>query len=383
MLEKVISGSRIYWGWILFLLVVIAIGSAAYAYQFINGLTVTNMGRDVSWGLYIGQFTFFVGVAASAVMLVIPYYLHNAKVFGRLVIFGEFLAIPAVIMCLLFVIADMGKPMRMLNVVIYMRTNSILFWDFLALNGYLLLNIIIGWFALGAERKGISYPKFVRPLIYLSVPVAFSIHTVTAFIYAGLPVRHLWLTAIMAARFLASAFAAGPALLVLLLFITQKLSKCDLKLEPIKAMGKIVTYAMIANVFFLGLELFTAFYSGIESHQHPFEYLYVHASLISPLMWVSAVLGLGSLVLLITPSFNSNFNLVRIACLMVFISLWIDKGFGLVIGGFNPSPAGKFVDYWPTLVEVLVSLGIWGIGALVLTILYKVILSVRKEIRGF
>ncbi len=251
MLEKALTGNRGYWGWIFFLLAIIGVGLIFYLRQFSYGLGITGMSRDVSWGFYIAQFTFLVGVAASAVMLVIPYYLHDYKKFGKIVILGEFLAVAAVTMCLLFIFIDLGQPMRIFNVILYPTPNSLLFWDMIVLNGYLLLNIVIGWTTLGADRKGVPPPTWVKPLIYISIPWAISIHTVTAFLYAGLPGRHFWLTAIMAARFLASAFASGPALLIIMCLIVRRLTKFDPGKEAIQTVGKIVTYAMIASVFFL------------------------------------------------------------------------------------------------------------------------------------
>lgn len=383
MLDKALTGSKKYWTLVFVLLSLVGVGTLAYLYQFKNGLGVTGMSRDVSWGFYISQFTFLVGVAASAVMLVIPYYLHDYKKFGKIVILGEFLAVGAVTMCLLFIFVDMGQPMRMLNVILHPTPNSILFWDATVLNGYLFLNIVIGWTTLHAEKKGLPPAGWVKPLIYLSIPWAVSIHTVTAFLYAGLPGRHFWLTAIMAARFLASAFAGGPALLIILAMIVRKHTKFDPGKEAIQSIGKIVAYAMTANVFFIILELFTAFYSKIPGHMHAFQYLFVglegHSKLV-PLMWASVVLAVVSLIMLIPPSIrNKESNLVK-ACVAVFISLWIDKGFGLVIGGFVPNPFDGVTEYWPTLPETLITLGVWATGFLVLTILYKVAISVREEL---
>ncbi len=125
------------------------------------------MSRDVSWGFYISQFTFLVGVAASAVMLVIPYYLHDFKTFGKIVILGEFLAIASVTMCILFIFVDLGQPARVMNVILHPTPNSILFWDAMVLNGYLFINLIVGWTTLTADRKGVPPPKWVKPLIYL------------------------------------------------------------------------------------------------------------------------------------------------------------------------------------------------------------------------
>ncbi len=383
MLEKAIYGSRRYWVWIFFLLAVIGAGFISYLYQFKIGLGVTGMSRDVSWGLYIGQFTFLVGVAASGVMVVLPYYLHNYKKFGRLTILGEFLAIAAVVMCMLFIFVDMGQPLRVLNVILHPTPNSVMFFDMVVLGGYLMLNLLIGWTVLGAERKDIPPPKWVKPFIYLSIAWAPSIHTVTAFLYAGLPGRHFWLSAIMAARFLASAFAGGPALLIILALIVRKYTKFDPGKEAIQALGKIVTYCMYVNVFFLGLEFFTAFYSQIPGHMDPFKYLYMgiegHGKLV-PMMWLSSILAVVALVLLIFPQIRKNESLLSIACISTFLSLWIDKGFGLVVGGFVPNPFERVTEYWPTLPETLITLAVWAIGFLVLTILYKIAVSIKEEV---
>lgn len=383
MLEKALTGSKTYWTWIFALLAVAGVGFISYLFQFNYGLGITGLSRDVTWGFYIAQFTFLVGVAASAVMLVIPYYLHSYKKFGRIVILGEFLAVSAVMMCILFIFVDLGQPTRVMNVMLHPTPNSVMFWDMIVLMGYLALNIVIGWTTLGAERNQVAPPSWVKPLIYLSIPWAVSIHTVTAFLYAGLPSRHLWLTAIMAARFLSSAFAAGPALLIILALIVRKVSRFDPGSEAIQSLAKIVTYAMIANVFFFLLEVFTAGYSGIPSHQHSLHYLFFglegHAKLV-PWMWTSAVLALVGIVLLLIPDTRRNENILPIALIAVFFSTWIDKGMGLVVGGFIPNPFEQVTEYSPTIPEVLITLGVYAIGFLILTVLYKVAISVKEEI---
>jgi molybdopterin-containing oxidoreductase family membrane subunit len=347
-----------------------------------EGLGITGMSRDVSWGLYIAQFTVLVGVAASAVMLVLPYYLHHHKAFGRITILGEFLAVSAVIMCLTFIIADLGQPARAFNVLLYPSPSSILFWDMVVLNGYLLLNIVIGWTVLGAERKGVAPPSWVKPLIYISIPWAVSIHTVTAFIYAGLPGRGFWLTAIMAPRFLASAFASGPSLLILFCLIIKRMTHFDAGREAVQTLAKIVTYAMVISIFFVLMELFTAFYSQIPEHMHHFTYLFTglhgHSTLV-PWWWAFMILAVVALYLLINPRTRQNENLLAIACVFVFVSLWIEKGLGLVVTGFIPNPMDKVFEYSPTLPEVMITLGIWAMGFLILTVLYKIAISVKEE----
>ncbi len=381
MFEKALTGSRKYWYWILCLMAVVFLGFLAYLRQLDVGLGITGMTRDVTWGIYIAQFTFFVGVAASAVMVVLPYYLHSYKAFGRVTILGEFLAISAVSMCMLFIFVDMGQPTRIMNVLLHPTPNSPMFWDSVSLGGYLLLNAVIALITLGAERKGIAPPKWIKPIIIISIPWAISIHTVTAFLYSGLPGRSFWLTAILAPRFLASAFASGPALLILLCLLIRKLTRYDVGQDAIRKLAVIVTYGMLLNVFFLLMEIFTAFYSGIPEHMEHFRYLFVglegHHALV-PWMWTSVILAAISLVLLLTPSIRNNRKWLPVICIIVFLSLWIDKGLGLIVGGFIPSPLGAITEYAPTFYEIAITSGIWALGFLMITIFYKITLSVRE-----
>ncbi len=384
MLEKALSGSKSYWTWIFGLLVVIGGGVACWFWQYSEGLTITGLSRDVVWGFYIAQFTFLVGVAASAVMVVLPYYLHNYKAFGKMTILGEFLAIPAVIMCMLFIFVDMGMPNRILNVFLHPSPRSMMFWDTVALSGYLVLNVIISTFTLSAERREEPPPKWLKPVILLSIPWAVSIHTVTAFLYSGLAARPFWLTAILAPRFLASAFAAGPAILILLAFFVRRVSTFDAGKEAIDTLAKIVTYAMAINVFFVLMEVFTAIYSNIPEHVSHFQFLFMGLegeNTLAPWMWLSSILAIISLIVLINPKTRNNHSWLLFGCIAVVFSLWIDKGLGMVIAGFVPNPLGQVVHYAPSLPELMISFAIYAIGLLVLTALYKITLEVRGQLK--
>ncbi len=382
MLEKALVGDKRYWTWVISLMAVIGIATLFYLRQYSEGLGVTGLGRDVTWGFYIAQFTFLVGVAASAVMVVLPYYLHDYKAFAKITILGEFLAISAVTMCMTFIFVDMGQPFRIVNVFLYPSPTSMMFWDTVSLSGYMVLNIIISHVTLGAEKQGIAPPKWIKPVIILSIPWAVSIHTVTAFLYAGLGARPFWMTAILAPRFLASAFAAGPALLILFCLILRKVTKFDAGREPVQTLAKIVTYAMAVNVFFVLMEVFTAVYSGIPEHLEHFKFMFLGLegnSMMAPWMWVSSILAVVSLILLLNPKARRNESWLVVACIAVFMSLWIDKGMALIVTGFVPSVLGAVPTYVPTVTELMISLGIYALGLLMVTVLYKIALSVRGQ----
>jgi molybdopterin-containing oxidoreductase family membrane subunit len=382
MIEKALRGGRIYRAWMALLLAMILIGLISYVRQWNLGLGITGMGRDVSWGLYIANFTFLVGVAASAVIVVLPYYLHNFKVFGKITIFGEFLAISAVTMSVLFIFVDLGQPARVFNIVLYPSPQSVLFWDMIVLNLYLILNLIIGWRTLEAERQEEAPPNWLKPLILLSIPLAISIHTVTAFIYSGLGARPFWLTALLAPRFLASAFASGPALLIILCLIMRRFTKFDAGQEAIQKIALIITYALSIHLFFFFIELFTIFYSGIPEHVHHFQYLFGPGGqpLLTVSAWISLILSWIAFFLLVNPRTRKTEGTLIYALLAVIIAVWIEKGLSFVVPGFIPSPLGEISSYSPTISEILITKGVWSVGFLIITILFKIGTSVKEDL---
>lgn len=381
MIEYAFRGSLKYWAWITVLLALSSLALLMFILQQREGLGITAMSRDVPWGFYIAQLTFLVGVAASAVMVVLPYYLHDFKAFGRVVILGEFLAIPAVLLCPLFVAVDLGQPLRVLNLFLHPSPRSLLFWDTIALLGYLLLNIVIGWKTLAAERSQVAPPKWVRLLILVSIPWAVSIHTVTAFLYCGLSARPFWFTAVLTPRFLASAFASGPSLLILLCFIVRRFAGFDPGERAIKTLARIVTYALSINLFLFGTELFTTMYSGQEHHILHLRYLFTRVdgvlSPVVPFMWASMIMAVAALFLLLFPSSRKRDSTLITACVLVFLSIWIDKGAGMLSGGFTPTTFGRYAPYFPSVVEVLLGIGLYSFGALVLTVLYKMAITIK------
>jgi molybdopterin-containing oxidoreductase family membrane subunit len=381
-LEKAPPGSRTYWIWTTCLLLVMVGAGLCYRLQLEHGLAITGMSQDISWGLYVAQFTFLVGVAASAVTVVLPYYLHNQRQFARMIVLGELLAVAAVTACMLFVIVDLGRPSRILNIVLHPMLRSLMFWDLIALSGYLLINFLVAIGTLHAEREHVPPPAWIKPVVLLSIPWAISIHTVTAFLYSGLPGRSYWLTAILAPRFLASAFSSGPALLIVLCLVLKKWAGFDVGTDAIRKLAVIVGYATAISMFFLLVEVFTTFYSGIPEPRAHLKYLFWGlggSAAPVPWMWLSVLLNLLALILLLARRWWNDMRLLVMACASIFVSAWIEKGLGLLVGGFVPTSFGRVTGYAPTLPEGIIVLGIWAIGALVVTVTYKITLTVWQE----
>jgi molybdopterin-containing oxidoreductase family membrane subunit len=167
--------------------------------------------------------------------------------------------------------------------------------------------------------------------------------------------------------------------------VIRKLTKFDVGAEPIQKLAMIVTYAMLINIFFVAMEVFTVFYSGIPEHMEHFKFLFVGLQGKAPLvpwMWTSMGLAAVAIFLLLVPRYRKNETVLAVTCVMVFLSLWIDKGLGLIIGGFTPSPLGVVTSYVPTAPELAIVVAIWAVGFLMITVFYKIALSVRESLAG-
>lgn len=381
--RHVTRGSRAYYAWVSFLLVLIAVGAWAYAGQVRDGLIVTGMRDQVTWGYYIGNFTFFVGVAAAAVVLVIPAYIYSWGPLKEVVIIGELLAISAIVICLGFVCVDIGRPDRFWHVMPIIGglnfPQSMLAWDVLVLNGYLVLNLVIVTYLVYSSFHGREANKnFVVPLVLLSIPAAVSIHTVTAFIYNGIAARPFWNASILAPRFLASAFCSGPAIILILLQVLRKWHGLKIKDEALHKIAELMAYAICVDLFFLLSEVFKEFYSDTHHLIHT-EFLYFGvdgANDIRLYAWLSVLFIVAAAIIFLVPGTRRNLFTLNVGCVLLYAGVYIEKGIGLVIPGLTPDALGEIYAYFPTRTEVLVSAGIFGLGFLVFTLMLKVAMPV-------
>ncbi len=361
--------------WMTVLTVLTLCGLYAYCQQLVNGLVTTGMTDQVSWGLYIANFTYLVGLAAAAAMLVIPVYVYRNMHLHDVVIFGELLAVAVIIMCLLFVTVDLGRPDRFMH--LFWRFNfplSMLTWDVIALNGYLLLNLhICGYLIYSAYCGRKPSPVFYVPFVFIAIVWAISIHTVTAFLYVGLGGRPFWNSAIIAPRFLASAFAAGPAFIILTLQLVRRYTRHQVSNDALLTLRRIIQVAMMINIFLLVCEVFTEFYTD-SAHLASSHYLYFglhgrHA--LVPWIWSAIAMNAVATVLLLLPA-SRGLKMLNAACVLSIVGIWIEKGMGLIVPAFVPTPLGEIVEYTPTLHEMLICLGIWALGLLIYTIFVRV-----------
>lgn len=380
------DGSFAFYTWMTLLTAVALVGVNAWAHQVTSGMILTHMTDHVSWGLYIANFTFGVGLAAGGVMMVIPAYLYHDRKMHDVVILGELLAIAAIVMCLLFVMADLGRPDRFWHLIPGIgRFNfpiSMLTWDVIVLNGYLLLNLhICGYLLYMKYLRRHPNPWWYIPFVFVSIVWAISIHTVTAFLYQGLGGRPFWNSALLAPRFLASAFVSGPAFLIVTMNIMRRIGNVPILLGPIHTLLQIARVAILINLLMVASELFTEFYTGAAHSAHAY-YLYFglhgHHALV-PWIWTAIVLNLIAAILFLHPATSRHAWVLNVACAAAFVGIWIEKGMGLIIPGFVPSTLHQLVEYQPSLAEWQITAGIWAFGLMVYTVALKIASPVLKD----
>jgi len=384
---KIITkGSRSYYTWVIFLILLIIWGGAGYSRQLANGLIVTHMRDPVSWAFYIGNFTFLVGVAAASVMLVIPAYIYQWKPIKEIVIFGELLAVCSIIMCIFFIVVDIGKPLRFWHMLpgigILNFPSSLLSWDFFVLNAYFFLNLIIIIYLLYCQFYKKDYNRsFAMPLILISIPLAISTHTVTAFLFNGLAGRPYWNSALLAPRFLASAFCSGPAILIILFQILRRITKFEIKDEAIWKIAELMVYAMFIYLFFTLAELFKEFYSNTEDLFY-WKYLLFGIGRNHEIVlysWSSIVMGSIAFLLFLIPSTRKNYLTLNIGTVLIYASVYIEKGIALIVPGFTPDVLGQIYVYTPSMVEVRTAVMIFSGGFLLFTLLSKITIAIVFE----
>jgi Ni/Fe-hydrogenase subunit HybB-like protein len=383
-LSLVVRGSKAYYAWCFLLLAIILVGLGFYLKQHDLGLVETRLADQVSWGLYIANFTYLVGMAAAAVLLVIPSYIYSFKPIKEIVVLGELFSASSIVMAILFVMVDLGRLDRFWHMIPFVGSmnfpQSLLAWDVLVLNGYLFLNLLIPFYLLVTfyYRREPNW-KFILPFILASIPWAVGIHTVTAFLYNGLAARPFWNASILAPRFLASALCSGPAIMIIIFQIIRKVSHIKVENTALFKIAELIAYAMFVNLFLLSAEIYKEYYSNTV-HIAPFKYLFEglhgHNQLV-PWIWTAMAMNVTAFFIFLIPHARKRLTTLNLACVLIIIGVWIEKGPGFVIPGFVPDPLGEIYVYLPNLLELMVSFGIWAVGLLIFTLLMKVAIPIE------
>lgn len=379
-----LRGKWYYWLWLAVLLSGVGVGVKYYGDQLTMGMVVTHLSDQVNWGIYIANFIFMGGIAAASIVLVIAAILYQREDVSQAALIGVAVALSAVIMSSLYILVDLGRPDRLWHMIPFIgRYNfpySLLSWDALVLNVYLVFTLwLTGTLLFRNYRgQGQTAPIMRRWVGVAAIVFVIGMVTVEAFLLSGYEARPFWNTAVLAPRFLAAAFVSGPAVIILVIQVVGWLDKPQATAPAIDLLSTIMQAALLFNLFLVGVEMFTHFYTQGE-HAISAHYLYFGLQgfgRLVPWIWIAHGLGVAAVGLVLVRALRQRRVLLNIACLLAIVEIWIEKTMGLVIPGFIPTSMGEVFEYMPASAEIFVSVGVLSIGLLVFTVLAKIALPI-------
>lgn len=391
--------------WIGLLLMIIAAATTMYVRQLKIGLGTTDMRDIASWGLYIANFVFLIAVSLVGSLISAILKLSSIKWATPLTRIAEIIAVAALFSALLIIVVDMGRPDRLWHIFIYGRLQSPIVWDIIVVNTYLVISLLLLYLPLIPDiamlRKNMTHkPRWqqkmykvlslgwqgtseqyklltisVNVLIVLIIPIAFSIHTVTSWLFAS-TLRPGWDSTIFGPYFVAGAFMVGSATVIMVMYVIRAKYACKHYISDFhfNMMGKLLVLTSLIYLYFNLNEFMVPAYkmkSGEGAH----------------------IIGL------FTGEFAFLFWLVQIAGMMVPIILVLFKPFRkpkplfiiatlVVIGAFfkrylivTPTMLHPFLpiqnypasyhQYGPSFSEIMITTGSLAGVALVISIFIK------------
>lgn len=343
-----------------------------------GGLVFTGMSDHVLWGLYISFFIFWVGVAAAGIMFGIGAYVFRSPGFTRIAVLGEAMAIIALVIVILLLVVDLGRPIRALFLLPRLpNLRSMLDWDFVVLTGYLVINAVGYLYTVHNYRQDRGLPeRFVVPFIVVAAPFAISIHTVTAFISQALVARPAWHSPLLAPRYVATAFASGPALLLIALYIAERCVRgFRVDFEVYRKTMYVVVGSLIVGLYFTASEMQEVFWYTTE----PLKRMQVLALVsgesvwwLGLLFWLWVSVGAAAAISpVVSPSVRGTKEGVVAVSIMAVVAVVAEKTFTIILPAFIPDVLGQVVGYEPTPVEVFITLGVHALGFALFAVLAK------------
>ncbi|NCT09551.1 MAG: polysulfide reductase NrfD [Flavobacteriia bacterium] len=390
--------------WVAFLCLVIVAALFAYYQQVTKGLVVTGMRDYALWGVYISNFVFFVAISLVGSLVTAVLRLSGAQWSTPLTRISEVIAVAAIIMGGLTIIIDMGRPDRILHIFMYGRLQSPIIWDVLVISTYLMISVLLLYFPLlpdfailkkhfsdrpklsnwygklslkwkgNAKQKNI-YNKSIRTLSVLIIPVAFGIHTVTAWLFAT-TYRPGWDSTNFGPYFIAGAFVAGTGAVVTIMYILQKAYKLEdyITDKHFDNMGKLLVMLCLVYLYFNVNEyLVPAYKTTKEEAGHLSDLFTGHYS---TMFWSAIIFGLiVPVVVLIFRKGRKPLPLFIMGLFVVVGAWW--KRYIIV----TPTLLEPFVplegtpeswhEYWPTTIEWMITFGTLASALLIMTILFR------------
>lgn len=393
------------WIWVLGLIALVGFGM--WIRQLILGLAVTGMNNYVSWGLYIITFAFMVGLSAGGLIVSSLAYILKLEHLKQMAPVGIVAAVACVVGAGAMILVDVGHPERVLNILLGGRLTSPIKWDFFILAVYLVVGLFELYVMLSKKwlnRTLAAREHALNILAWIGFPVAILVHSITAWIF-GLQIgRPFWNTALMAPIFLSSAVVSGVGLLLLVAFIGDKykLPIPGLDEQNRTFLTKLLSSFILLDAFFLFCDLFTSVYAGGTAEASTAAKLLTGN--MAPLFWLEIILGVvAPFLILVMTKTKRSMGWQAVAGVLVMVGVFLKRiniilpnllqlnvpyAPGVSTGRFSTSSPFHIADqssfavvgnYFPTLSEVCITLGVLAFVALLITVGIRLTMAVEKE----
>lgn len=390
--------------WIAFLLVVMAVGVAAFLYQYANGLIVTGMRNTVMWGQYILFFMFFVGLSAGGLIVASSGRLFGVKAFKPIIRLAVLEATVAVMLAATFILPDLGRPERLLHILLYPNVTSPMIWDITIVMVYMAMSAFYVWlyaradlarqgsrlaFGTGTSERALARDERLKSaMAWVALPAAILLHSITAWIFGLQISRGFWYSGIMAPMFVTSALVSGLALVLLLALVLRRLGRLRFNNDLVALLGGLLGIFIAVEAFLMAAEYLTAAYPGAQEAAAVDRLL---TGPYAPLFWFEIGVGLGvPFLILVIRRLRQDPRWVALAAGIAILGIFVHRlnlvlnGLsyaniqlppGLSIGAEQAGGSSFATSYWyvPTAIEWLVVAGVLAFGALVFTIAVRVL----------
>jgi len=349
------------------LLAVVAVAFCAWLYQLRLGLGVTGMNKPVYWGLYIVSFVFFVGISAGGIAVASLSHLAGIEKFKPISRIAEVVAIISLILAMLAILFDLGRPDRLLHLFIYPQFNSPLIWDVFVINIYLVLCVAMLYF--GITQKA----KLLRICAIISIPAFVLVHSITAWIFGLMKSQAGWHTAILAPLFIVSALVSGLALVILATVFSKRLLGINFDYDIVISLGKYFKVLLPILFYFLFCEFLTAGFAKIPKHAVVLNELFTGR--FAGIFWFDMGVGIILPFLIIISKLGKTVAGVVIVSLSSFLGVFAERTDIILPSFFHPALMNLRIPvrYAPTAVEYLLAIGLFALGTAIFIVAAKII----------
>ena len=366
-MKKLSSGAKL-----LMVVFLGVMGWALYAYihQLTYGLGVTGMNRPVFCGLYIVSFVFLIGVSAGGIAIASLSHLAGIEKYKDVGKIAEIVAIISLILAMISIVFDLGRPERLLNLFIYAQPISPLIWDIVVINIYLVLCIALLWSSL--KNK----PKLAKVFAYISIPAFILVLSVDAWIFGLMKSQPRWHTTILAPLFICSALVSGLALVILAIIFSRWAFKIDIADDVLVNLGQYFKFLLPVLFYFLFCEFLTTAFAGIPSHATILNELV--SGKFSSFFWFDMILGIIVPFILLVLGFGRTVAGISLISILSFLGVFAERVDIVLPSFYHPLLITSGVSYSPTWVEWSLIGGAYAFGV-VLFIISGLIIPLTQE----